>query len=63
MVKQSLEKQLTCKAGNNKNPPTSLELIPAASCSNSGKSQGNPVVEMATPKGTINLPRERIKTS
>jgi hypothetical protein len=34
--------------------PTSLELIPAASSSYSGKSLGNPMVELATPKGTNN---------
>ena len=35
-------------AGHNENPPTSLETIPAAYCPNSGKSLGNPVVEVAT---------------
>ena len=41
-------------AGHNENPPTSLETIPAAYFPNSGKSLGNPVVEVATPKGTNN---------
>ncbi|OBQ01314.1 MAG: hypothetical protein AN490_21640 [Anabaena sp. AL09] len=49
-------------AGHNIKNLTSLELIPAASSVNSGKSLGNPVVELATPNGTINQPRERIKT-
>ena len=62
MVKQSLEKQLTKEAGHNIKNLTSLESIPAASEFNSGKSPGNPVVEMATPNGTNNQPRERIKT-
>jgi hypothetical protein len=50
------------QAGHNIKTLTSLELIPAASSVNSGKSPGNPVVEMATPNGTNNQPRERIKT-
>jgi hypothetical protein len=52
------------KAGRNKSL-TLLEInrIPAALDLNSGKSLGNPVVELATPNGTNNLPRERIKTS
>jgi hypothetical protein len=41
---------------------TLLEFIPAASSIIAAKSPGNPVVELATPKGTINQPRERIKT-
>ncbi|MTJ13837.1 hypothetical protein FJR11_14815 [Anabaena sp. UHCC 0187] len=49
-------------AGHNTKNLTLLELIPAAFCSDSGKSPGNPVVEMATPNGTNNQPRERIKT-
>ncbi|QSV62952.1 MAG: hypothetical protein HEQ26_11075 [Dolichospermum sp. DL01] len=49
-------------AGHNTKILTRLELIPAASPTNSGKSPGNPVVELATPNGTINQPRERIKT-
>jgi hypothetical protein len=34
---------------------TLLEHIPAASFTNSGKSPGIPVVEVATPNGTNNL--------
>jgi hypothetical protein len=43
------------QAGHNIKNPTSLEIIPAAYGAHSGMSQGNPVVEMATPKGTNNL--------
>jgi hypothetical protein len=53
-VKQSLEKQPSFRRDTTQNP-TSLELIPAASFFNSGKSPGNPVVELATPNGTNNL--------
>ncbi|MEH1892968.1 MAG: hypothetical protein V7K92_27290 [Nostoc sp.] len=48
MMKQSLEKQLTARQGRNIKTLTSLELIPAAYPMNSGKSLGNPVVEVAT---------------
>jgi hypothetical protein len=50
------------KAGHNTKSLTSLETIPAAFLADSGKSLGNPVVELATPNGTNNQPRERIKT-
>jgi hypothetical protein len=50
------------KAGHNIKNLTSLEIIPAAFLPDSGKSPGNPVVELATPNGTNNQPRERIKT-
>ncbi|MEH2433560.1 MAG: hypothetical protein V7K25_04805 [Nostoc sp.] len=38
-----------------KTPDSTGELTPAASLSNSGKSPRNPVVELTTPNGTINL--------
>ena len=41
-------------AGHRPLIPTLLEFIPAESFVNIGKSPGNPVVEMATPKGTTN---------
>jgi len=64
MVKQSLEKQPTSKQdATPKKNLTSLEIIPAAFPHNSGKSLGIPAVEVATPNGTNNQPRERIKTS
>jgi len=43
------------QAGHNNKNPTSLELIPAAFLSYSGKSPGNRVVELAPPNGTNNL--------
>ena len=43
------------QAGRNAKSPTSLEYTPAEHPSSIGKSQGNPVVEMATSNGTINL--------
>ncbi|MEH2266231.1 hypothetical protein [Nostoc sp.] len=55
MMKQSLKKRLTSRQGATQNPLTSLEFIPAASRNNSGKSLGNPAVELATSNGTINL--------
>ena len=48
------EKATYTRAGRNIKTPTSLELIPAALPIHSGKSLGNPVVEMATPNGTNN---------
>ncbi|MHC5672385.1 hypothetical protein [Nostoc sp.] len=54
-MKQSLEKRLNFKAGRNTKSLTSLELIPAEHALNIGKSLGNPAVELATSKGTINL--------
>ena len=54
MVKQSLEKRLKRKRGTKIKPPTLLESIPAAHFVSSGKSPGNPVVELATPNGTNN---------
>jgi predicted phosphohydrolase len=50
-------------AGHNINPLTLSEPKPAAFKANSGKNPGFPMVKMATPNGTINLPRERIKTN
>jgi hypothetical protein len=50
------------KAGHNVKTLTSLELNPAANNISSGKSPGVPMVEVATPNGTNNQPRERIKT-
>ncbi|MBG1262828.1 hypothetical protein F8S20_28960 [Nostoc sp. BAE] len=57
MVKSGLEKQLTIKQGVTKKkiPDFTGELIPAALQPRNGKSPGNPVVEVTTPKGTINL--------
>jgi len=55
MMKQSLEKQLTPGQGRNAKPLTPLEIIPAEHEGSSGKSPGNPVVELATSNGTINL--------
>ncbi|MBD2534879.1 hypothetical protein H6G97_37745 [Nostoc flagelliforme FACHB-838] len=40
---------------NKKIPDFTGELIPAVLQVRNGKSPGNPVVEMTTPKGTINL--------
>ncbi|QLE40009.1 hypothetical protein FD723_05740 [Nostoc sp. C052] len=54
-MKQSLEKRLIRRAGRNIKTLTPLEIIPAEFFFNSGKSLGNPVVEMATSNGTINL--------
>ena len=62
MVKQSLEKQPTLERDTTSKPRLHWSSIPAASYTNSGKSPGNPVVEVATPNGTNNQPRERIKT-
>jgi hypothetical protein len=60
---KSRKKQPSWKRGTKqKKTSTTLEFIPAASCSNSGTSLGDSVVELATSKGTINQPRERIKT-
>lgn len=49
------EKATQTKAEHNIKPPTSLEPIPATQSRSSGLSPGNPVVELATPNGTINL--------
>ena len=54
-MKQSLQKQPMGKRGVTLKTPTSLELMPAASFFDSGKSLGHPVVELATPNGTNNL--------
>ncbi|MBN3874874.1 MAG: hypothetical protein HWQ23_32745 [Nostoc sp. JL33] len=54
-MKSGLEKRLTSEQGVTQKPLTSLEFIPAVICSENGKSPGNPVVELTTPKGTINL--------
>ncbi|MEH1945663.1 MAG: hypothetical protein V7K77_01510 [Nostoc sp.] len=54
-MKQSLEKRLMPRQGRNTQPLTPLERIPAECLQNIGKSQGNPVVGLATPNGTINL--------
>jgi hypothetical protein len=56
MVKSGLEKQLTIKQGVTKKiPDFTGELIPAVLQPRNGKSPGNLVVEVTTPKGTINL--------
>ena len=55
MVKSSLKKRPKSKRGTTHKTPTLLELIPAESRSNNGKSPGNPVGELATPNGTNNL--------
>ncbi|MEH2091022.1 hypothetical protein [Nostoc sp.] len=55
MMKQSLEKRLTLGKGRNSKPLISLEFIPAEQAHSIGKSQGNPVVKLATSNGTINL--------
>jgi retron-type reverse transcriptase len=44
-------------AGSRPKIPTPLEIIPAEFLLNIGKSLGNPVVKLATPKGTINHAR------
>ncbi|HAA28464.1 MAG TPA: hypothetical protein DCE56_13270 [Cyanobacteria bacterium UBA8553] len=44
-----------CQARHNNKTSTLLEIIPAAPSTSSGKSLGNPVVELATPNGTNNL--------
>jgi hypothetical protein len=57
-MKQSLKKQPSQKQVTTLTTVrslTSLEFIPAASVKNSSQSLGNPVVELATSKGTINL--------
>ncbi|MHC0067476.1 hypothetical protein ACWATR_32010 [Nostoc sp. UIC 10890] len=54
-MKQSLEKRLISEQGATQKPLIPLELIPAVKDITNGKSQGNPVVELATSKGTINL--------
>jgi hypothetical protein len=61
-VKQSLEKQPKLKAGHNIKTPDFIGANSRRIVHNSGKSPGNPMVEVATPNGTINQPRERIKT-
>ncbi len=43
------------QAGRNAKSLTSLEFIPAEHTASNGKSLGNPVVELATSNGTINL--------
>lgn len=58
MVKPSLKKQPTSDAGHNTKPPDLIgeklirEAFPPHFCPDRGKSQGNPMVELATPKGT-----------
>ncbi|MEH2298131.1 MAG: hypothetical protein V7K88_03430 [Nostoc sp.] len=42
-------------AGRNIKTLTTLHKIPPHRKGNSGKSPGNPIVEMTTPNGTINL--------
>ena len=54
MMKQSLEKRLIRRQGATQKPLTSLETIPAVILYKNGKSPGNPAVELATSKGTIN---------
>jgi hypothetical protein len=55
MMKQSLEKRLIFGQGATQSPLTPLEVIPAEHTCSIGKSPGNPVVELATSNGTINL--------
>lgn len=43
------------EAGHNIKPPTLLEITPAASLENSGKSPGSLAVELVPPKRTNNL--------
>jgi hypothetical protein len=68
MVKQSLEKQPTSERGATQNPDLigeklERETFPPYFISGKGKSQGNPMVEVATPKKNETIrPRERIKT-
>ena len=52
MVKQSLEKQPTSKRDITSNSRLHWRKSPLHSANDSGKSPGNPVVEMATPNGT-----------
>ncbi len=54
-MKQSLRKRPIQRQGATLKPLTSLELIPAEYEPSNGKSPGNPMVEAATPNGTINL--------
>lgn len=51
-MKLSLEKQPRGKQGVTFKNPDLIGDIPTASLDNSGKSLGNPMVELATPKGT-----------
>jgi hypothetical protein len=62
MVKQSLEKQPTRERDTTSKPRLHWSQFPPQFYIANGKSPGNPVVEMATPNGTINQPGERIKT-
>jgi hypothetical protein len=55
MVKLEPRKATYTQAGHNIKTLTSLEIMPAASASYSGKSPGNPVVELAPPNRTNNL--------
>jgi hypothetical protein len=58
MVKQSLEKQPTLERGADRQIPDSIgdkTAFPPKHYRVNGKSLGNPMVEMATPKGTNNL--------
>lgn len=55
MVKTEPRKTTQELAGHNTKTLTPLEIIPAASRFNSGKSLGDSVVGVATPKGTNNL--------
>ena len=57
MVKQSLKKQPRPKRGAVQNPRLHWKqaAFPPCHFDNNGKSLGNPVVELATPKGTNNL--------
>jgi hypothetical protein len=54
-VKQSLKKRLISERGATLNSRLYWSSIPATHPPSSGKSPGNPVVELATPNGTNNL--------
>jgi len=55
MVKPSLKKQPISERGTILKPRLHWRSFPPHTLDHSGKSLGNPVVEVATPNGTINL--------
>ena len=61
-MKQSLKKRPITKQDTTSKPDFIGDNSRRAPECDSGKSLGNPMVEMATPNGTNNQPRERIKT-